>query len=118
MLTRFQASRPPRRGEPGGGVWSRPCSRIPDRASRVRDDRRGSKPTYLGVIVAALAVSLAAAGAPPAFAADQAYLLGSQDKVRIKVYEWRAAKGEAYEWAALNGEFIVGADGDLALPLV
>jgi polysaccharide export outer membrane protein/exopolysaccharide production protein ExoF len=70
------------------------------------------------VIVAALAVSLAAARAPPAFAADQAYLLGSQDKVRIKVYEWRAAKGEAYEWAALNGEFIVGADGDLALPLV
>ncbi|HVV94033.1 MAG TPA: polysaccharide biosynthesis/export family protein [Hyphomicrobiales bacterium] len=67
------------------------------------------------ILAAALALALAAA-ATPVFAA--AYLLGPQDKVRVKVYEWRAAKGDVYEWTALNGEFTVGAGGNLALPLI
>ena len=46
------------------------------------------------------------------------YLLGPMDKVRIKVYEWRASRDEIFEWDALNDEFTVGATGTLSLPFV
>jgi len=46
------------------------------------------------------------------------YLLGPQDKVRIKAYEWRASRDEIFEWSALNDEFTVGAAGTLSLPFV
>lgn len=52
----------------------------------------------------------------PAPAAD--YGLGPQDRVRLKVYEWRASRDVIFEWTALNDEFIVGADGSLSLPFV
>ncbi len=52
----------------------------------------------------------------PVYAAP--YILGSQDKLKIKVYEWRAASSSAYEWTALTGEFSIGAAGNLSLPLV
>src|SRR5690606_10456287 len=42
------------------------------------------------------------------------YRLGPQDKVRVKVYEWRASRDEIYEWKALNDVFIVGARGKLS----
>lgn len=46
------------------------------------------------------------------------YKLGPQDKVRIKVYEWRAGSGQVHEWTALGGEFVVGAGGSVSLPLL
>jgi len=52
--------------------------------------------------------------AGPARTAD--YLLGPQDKVRIKVYEWRAARDDIFEWDGLNDEFTVGATGTMSLP--
>lgn len=68
--------------------------------------------------VFAVAVSLApiAIGAPHAAAAE--YVLGPQDKVRLKIYEWRASRDEIFEWTALNDQFIVGANGKLSLPFV
>ena len=52
----------------------------------------------------------------PTVAAE--YLLGPQDKVRLKVYEWRASRDVIFEWTALNDDFVVGADGTLFLPFV
>jgi protein involved in polysaccharide export with SLBB domain len=49
-------------------------------------------------------------------AAADPYLLGPQDKVRLKVYEWRASRDAIFEWTALNDVFTVGADGSLGLP--
>lgn len=46
------------------------------------------------------------------------YLLGPQDKVRLKIYEWRASRDVIFEWTALNDMFTVGADGTLSLPFV
>ncbi|MGF7004699.1 polysaccharide biosynthesis/export family protein [Aminobacter sp. BE322] len=66
----------------------------------------------------ALAAALALCATP--FGLGQArsaeYLLGPQDKVRLKIYEWRASKDVIFEWSALNDQFTVGADGKLALP--
>ena len=46
------------------------------------------------------------------------YLLGPEDKLKIKVYDWRPSSSEAHEWAALTGEFSVGASGNVSLPLI
>lgn len=66
----------------------------------------------------ALAATLALFAAPfgPVQARSAEYLLGPQDKVRLKIYEWRASKDVIFEWSALNDQFTVGADGKLALP--
>lgn len=44
------------------------------------------------------------------------YVLGPQDKVRVKIYEWRASRDVIFEWGALNDVFTVGAEGGLSLP--
>ncbi|PBC08743.1 sugar ABC transporter substrate-binding protein [Mesorhizobium sp. WSM3859] len=66
----------------------------------------------------AAAISLATASACPLPASAAEYLLGPQDKVRLKVYEWRASRDVIFEWTALNDTFTVGADGTLFLPFV
>jgi polysaccharide biosynthesis/export protein ExoF len=53
-----------------------------------------------------------------AAAADAQYRLGPQDKLNIRVGEWRASRADVYEWKLLNGEFIVDASGNLSLPLL
>ena len=64
------------------------------------------------------AASLAAAAVCPLPTVAAEYLLGPQDKVRLKVYEWRASRDVIFEWTALNDSFVVGADGTLFLPFV
>ncbi len=51
-------------------------------------------------------------------AQDKDYRLGPQDKLRMRVYEWRAPIDQIYEWTAMNGEFVVGASGTVSLPLI
>jgi len=53
-----------------------------------------------------------------ASAAGLQYKLGPQDKLRIKIGEWRASRAEVYDWKALTGEFVVGPSGDVFLPLL
>jgi len=68
----------------------------------------------VGLLVAA---GLAFAAAMPIQATGQEYTLGVQDKVKIKVYEWRASQDAIFEWQALNDTFTVGPGGLLSLPL-
>ena len=53
-----------------------------------------------------------------AHADDADYRFGPQDRVRIKVVEWRAGEAEYHEWQALTGDYAVGAGGSLSLPLI
>jgi polysaccharide biosynthesis/export protein ExoF len=66
----------------------------------------------------ALAGGLIACGFAGAIADPVEYRLGPEDKLQIKVFDWRTGQGEAYQWQALNGEFVVGSDGMLSLPLL
>ncbi|ESY88987.1 polysaccharide biosynthesis/export family protein [Mesorhizobium australicum] len=68
------------------------------------------------LVTVSASLAAATAFALPAMAAE--YLLGPQDKVRLKVYEWRASRDVIFEWTALNDDFVVGADGTLFLPFV
>lgn len=46
------------------------------------------------------------------------YRLGAMDKLRVKVFAWRAARDEVFEWEALNGEYTIGAAGTISVPLI
>lgn len=54
----------------------------------------------------------------PAAADTSDYILGPQDKIRLKVYAWRPSRDEIFEWKALNDVFTVGANGRISLPLI
>ena len=66
---------------------------------------------WLGVV--AVALLLTGISSP---AGAEEYLLGPQDKIRLKVYEWRASRDDIFEWKAMNDEFTVGPDGMVSLP--
>ena len=86
---------------------SRTRTLLPGRNSRAPGRRR-----RLGRAAALLTLALAfGPGLRPAMAEE--YLLGPQDRVRLKVYEWRASRDTIFEWTALNDQFTVGADGSL-----
>ncbi|MFH6784297.1 MULTISPECIES: polysaccharide biosynthesis/export family protein [Methylobacterium] len=46
------------------------------------------------------------------------YVLGPLDRIRLRVFEWRASRDEIFAWTALNDEFTIGADGTLSLPII
>lgn len=46
------------------------------------------------------------------------YLLGPQDKLEIKVSDFRPGSVETRQWAPFNGDFYVAANGMLSLPLI
>jgi polysaccharide export outer membrane protein/exopolysaccharide production protein ExoF len=91
---------------------------LPNRRSTGALSVCGALPRRWAGVAVAMAAAAVLIAAAPAGAADAPYRLGAQDKVRLKVYEWRAAKGDVFEWAALNGNFTVGAGGKLSLPLI
>jgi protein involved in polysaccharide export with SLBB domain len=68
----------------------------------------------------AAATALLLSGVLPAVpaAAEAEYRLGPEDKIRLKVFEWRPSQDEVFGWEALNDEYALGAAGELSLPLV
>ena len=77
--------------------------------------RRSWALMWLPVLAMALPCCLAAAAQDQAPAPS--YRLGPEDKVRLKVFEWRPATDVVFEWKAMNDEFTVNADGNLSVPL-
>ncbi|PDT83704.1 polysaccharide biosynthesis/export family protein [Sinorhizobium sp. BJ1] len=71
---------------------------------------------FVGCLALSAAFSILPAGGPTAAVANDEYILGPQDKVRIKIYEWRASRDLIFEWVGLNDEFTVSAGGALSLP--
>lgn len=67
---------------------------------------------------ALLAAILPGATARPSPSDGADYRLGVGDDLRIRVFEWRSATGDVHEWSALKGEYDVGADGSIAMPLL
>ncbi|WP_457094457.1 polysaccharide biosynthesis/export family protein [Microvirga sp. P5_D2] len=54
----------------------------------------------------------------PLEATADEYRLGAQDKLRIKVVEWRPDKTEYFNWDVFAGEYAVSASGMISLPLI
>ncbi len=73
-------------------------------------------PKVLRRLLPALAALLSIWIMPAANAAD--YKLDTDDKVQLRVFEWRAQVDQFFEWQALNGEFQIGQSGTISLPLL
>jgi len=46
------------------------------------------------------------------------YVLGPQDKLNIRVGEWRTSDGSVRDWSAINGVYSVSPGGTISLPFV
>lgn len=89
----------------------RQTSRAPVVACAPRHRRSACRLSFLAAI--ALFEIL---GISSAWADD--YVLGPQDKLKIRVFEWRPMAGAAVEWAPLTGEFVVSPAGNLSIPII
>lgn len=78
-------------------------------ATRMPSGRAWARLVVLAMACAGLAVA-------PAFAED--YILGPQDTLKVRVFEWRPTSGTAFEWVPLTGEFTISAAGNLSLPII
>jgi protein involved in polysaccharide export with SLBB domain len=85
------------------GKLGGPCAGI-DGAHPPRDQRPVRPGSFLFAIFAAIALILGVAWSE---AGAEDYRLGPQDRVRLKVYEWRASRDMIFEWTALNDQFTV-----------
>ncbi|RWA81684.1 polysaccharide biosynthesis/export family protein [Mesorhizobium sp.] len=65
-------------------------------------------------LTAAVALTVAAARAEDGLN----YTISPQDKLSVRVYDWQQADGTLREWPAFNGQFVVGSDGQVELPLI
>jgi len=72
----------------------------------------------LALLVAALPLVLATGGDLQVSASEFEYRVAAQDRLKIKVSEWRPNSRELFEWSALSGEFAVSSTGMLSLPVV
>lgn len=70
--------------------------------------------TFFRAAITALGLFAAAVG-PAGADGISAYRLGPEDHLMLKVWDLR--NGDPYQWVALSGEFVVGADGAVSLPL-
>lgn len=46
------------------------------------------------------------------------YHLGTMDKLRIRVAEWRTAEGAVRDWSTINGDYSVGPSGNISIPFI
>lgn len=72
----------------------------------------------VSALLGALALWLGIAGAPGAAQDAETYRLGPADRVLIRVVVWDPEAGAFEQWDAIGGEYGVGPDGELMLPLV
>jgi protein involved in polysaccharide export with SLBB domain len=71
---------------------------------------------WMGVAGAGTTATAAPGGGQ--LSAETGYRLGPQDKISIKVFEWRPSIDQIYAWEALNADYVIGSTGQLALPLI
>jgi polysaccharide biosynthesis/export protein ExoF len=68
-----------------------------------------------GFFVLTIVPGITALAAPPG---GVDYRLDVGDKLKVKVFEWRSATGDVHEWTPLTGDYDVGADGAISMPLL
>nr|WP_245444890.1 polysaccharide biosynthesis/export family protein [Mesorhizobium soli] len=77
------------------------------------------KPTGIRFSAAGLALSMACCALlAPSFARAEDYRLGTMDRLRIRVVEWRTAEGAVRDWSTVSGDYTVGSSGNISLPFL
>lgn len=68
--------------------------------------------------VAAICLAFMATALPASAQQNDAYRIGENDVLSIRVYEWMAIDGLVREWPSISGEYAVGPDGAVSLPFL
>lgn len=87
-------------------------------SNRIVSTRSAPRRIMRQLVVALIAMAGLGGMLKPAPAAEAEYRVAAQDRLRIKVSEWRPNARELFEWSALSGEFTVSSAGMLSLPIV
>lgn len=88
-------------------------------ANKIASAKSAAMPARLGGR-RAIPLTLMAAGilaALPALAGET-YRLVPEDRIALRVVEWRSGEGEFKDWTVLNGTFLVNDSGAVSIPLV
>lgn len=80
-----------------------------------RAQRSGAARLLYGGLVALIAFSGVFASA---VARADDYRLGTLDRLRVRVAEWRTAEGEVRDWSSISGDYSVGPSGAISLPFI
>ncbi|HEV2185713.1 MAG TPA: polysaccharide biosynthesis/export family protein [Stellaceae bacterium] len=72
----------------------------------------------LPLIITMVVIVLALVGSGLASTQAADYHLDVGDQVRVKVLDWRSTMGDVHEWTGLTGDYRIGADGNVSLPLL
>ena len=67
------------------------------------------------IFAATLIAALTTISPTSGFAAE--YTLGPGDVLHVKVAEWQTIEGAFRDWSSVNGDYSVGPDGALSIPL-
>ena len=84
------------------------------------------KRTTFGVLLWAALAAVAAASSPsygqPAAAGPAAetpgFPLGPRDRLRLRIGQWEPTQGIYVPWLDFGGDYLVGSDGTLSLPMI
>jgi polysaccharide export outer membrane protein/exopolysaccharide production protein ExoF len=87
-----------------------------------RDNGRKTWPSFRVKWLMPALLLMSSVGLGEALAQDRdatvAYRLDTEDRVRLRIFEWRPALDQVYEWRALNDEYAVGMDGNVSVPMI
>lgn len=75
------------------------------------------RPLATSYFIFLLTLAVANLAAPLEAAADP-YELVAQDRIALRVVEWRSGEAEFKDWSVLNGTFVINDDGAISIPLV
>lgn len=78
---------------------------------------RRRRPPSPRLLLGIVGLSLASLGTIHSARAES-YHLVTQDKIRLRIVEWRPGEGVYKNWEALNGDFAVNQSGSVSIPLI
>lgn len=88
-------------------------------AKKVASAKSAARPRRLrrGRVIPLALMTAGVLAALPAFAGET-YRLVPEDRIALRVVEWRSGEGEFKDWTVLNGTFLINDAGAVSIPLV
>lgn len=68
--------------------------------------------------VRSLAGALCLFAGSTSLVAAEPYMLGTMDKLNVRIVEWQTAEGAVRDWSSISGEYAVGPSGVISLPII
>lgn len=74
--------------------------------------------SYISRLASCVILSLLLTSIGVCAEAREAYTLDAMDVLKVRVSEWQTSSGVLRDWSSISGEYTVGADANISVPLV